>query len=90
MQLDVKVCDRQGAGCRDRGAQAPQLVDDALVGDLVASLVGGDGAADLAQHRVAVLDRVAGGRAVAHLGGALLRQARARVQGPGNTQITPS
>lgn len=58
---------------RVRGTQAPQLVDDALVGDLVAALVSGNGAADLAQHRVAVFDGVAGCRAVAHLGGTLLR-----------------
>lgn len=37
------------------------------VGDLVAALVRGDGAADLGQHVVAVLQSVAGGVAVGHL-----------------------
>lgn len=61
---------RRGRGGRHAaGAPASSCLQRAhlLVGDLVAALVGGDGAADLGQHVVAVLQRVAGGVAVRDL-----------------------
>lgn len=70
---------QEAPGFRVQGAQAPQLVDDAAVGDFVAPLVGGDGAADLGQNRVTVFNRVSGGGAMTHFGGPLLRQARAGI-----------
>lgn len=54
--------------------QAPQLVHNALVGDFVTALIGSDGAADLAQHWVTVLNRVPCSGTVADLGGTLLQQ----------------
>ena len=53
-------------------AQTPQLVNDTLVRNLVPTLVRSDGAADLAQHGVTVLDCVPCSGTVAHLGGSLL------------------
>ena len=66
-------------GLEAGGAQAPQLVDDARVGDLVSPLVSGDGAANLSQHWVPMFQSVAGGGAVTHLGGPLLRRSTCRV-----------
>jgi hypothetical protein len=72
-QADVVICsprtDRQADWC---DAQLKEAVDDARVRDLVARLVCGDGAADLAEHVVAVAERVPRGAAVRDLGRALL------------------
>mmetsp|Transcript_11276 Transcript_11276/g.33885 ORF Transcript_11276/g.33885 Transcript_11276/m.33885 type:complete len:452 (-) Transcript_11276:226-1581(-) len=54
------------------GVQFEELLDDALVGNLVAPLVSGDVTADLAQHTIAQLLRMTRSRAVTDLRGPLL------------------
>ncbi len=62
---------REGTWCDSAAQQhnrsSRPRVAHPLVGDLVAALVRGDGAADLGQHVITVLQRVAGGVAVGDL-----------------------